>query len=133
MSKLENKISSLILSENPNLEIIWHPEIEELNDWPWKKERSKRKLKCDFFLNGIYVEMTIFAISKMRFLCDHLKNYYVLQATEPDWSADVETQIKEISNSSISQISVSNLSRFRLEQYVNKKKEEYLLFNSSNF
>ncbi len=45
MTKLETRVENLFLEKDSFLKIIRHPKIEEINDWPWKKKRSKKKLE----------------------------------------------------------------------------------------
>ncbi len=72
----------------------------------------------------------MFTMSKLRFLCDHLKNYYIFQATELSWSVSVETQVNEILNL---ESNVSEISRERLSNFIDKRKEEYFKINNVHF
>lgn len=137
MSKKSSLIKR-IKSALPNkMKIIDHPLIKEINDWPWKKKGSQKYLKCDLQIGNVYVkiidtQMDIASLSKMLWLCNNLKNYYIFQATEPDWIIDFDKQIGELcEGDKFDEFSLT--SKFRLKDFIEKKKQQYKSINGCDF
>jgi len=100
MSKLETSIQDHLAKNNVLFEL---QKPMPLKEWPWKTQRSKQSPKCDLYLPTaqLYVEMkgymTLYAISKMSWLCKQDFSYYIFQGTEDDWNPYIESPLKNLS------------------------------------
>ena len=147
MSKNEEKVSNSLTE----LGIAFEREKPiPINDYPWRNLKTKLNHKVDFYIpkNEIFIEikgwMTIYAMSKMMWLANNLKNYYIFQMTENDWNPFLNSPLKH-ENEKISKYNqqlkeivyfskndsqeINNITKSRIRLYIQTRIDEYKLWN----
>lgn len=159
MSKIENKIIDELIKNNLKIET---QKPVPINDYPWKTKFSKTPPKSDIYIvdYDLYIEvkgfMTIQAMSKLAYLSNQKFKYYIFQGTEYEWNPYIGTKLnenkkefeskqKQLNQNIIHQIDeltemdntflskISEISYLRLQDFIQKKIDQYTKWNKKWF